>query len=276
MVITKLKTIISDVNKLEIKLFFGRTAIIVYQMGKVGSTTVYFSVKDALPFIPVFHVHFLSHSALKEQEIFYNSVGKTSNQIRHLRHGNFLRKKIDKSAAIHWKIITMVRDPVIREISTFFQKKEKKFPTGIDTAEIIKILQNHFNSFDESTDFACNWFDRELRSNFKIDVYDFDFDKEKGYQIIREKDQEILIIRLEDLNNCFQAASREFLEINKPISVLSENVAARKQYKEQYLEVVNTLKIPRDVCELIYSSKYIKHFYSDDMIDNFIQQWTKE
>ena len=276
MVIPKLKTILSDLQKLEIKLFFNKTAIVVYQMGKVGSTTVYFSLKNTLLFNPVFHVHFLDRSALKEQEKFYNStVGKTPNQIRHLRHGNFLRQKLDESVDINWKIITLVRDPIIREISIFFQKKDKKFPQGIDTADIINLLEKQFLSFDESTDFACNWFDREIKSNFNIDVYDFDFDRQKGYQIIREKDREILIMRLEDLNNCFQVALGEFLAITQPINKVSENTATTKPYKKQYLEVIDKLKIPRTVCELIYSSKYARHFYSKEMLDTFIERWAK-
>ena len=196
--------------------------------------------------------------------------------MRHVKHGNFLRKKLNESAAIQWKIITLVRDPIIREISTFFQKKDKNFPNGIDTSEIINILQRHFISFEESTDFACNWFDRELRSNFNINVYDFVFDKQKGYHIIREKDRELLIVRLEDMNACFQAALGEFFKINKPIEIASQNIGKEKQYKDQYLEVINKIKIPRDICELIYSSKYAKHFYSDDMLNNFIQRWTKK
>ena len=276
MIIPKLKTIISDRQKLELKLFFNKTAIIVYQMGKVGSTTVYFSLKNTLLFTPVFHVHFLAPNALKEQEKAYQAVGKTPNQVRHLRHGNFLRQKLDESVAINWKIITLVRDPIPREISTFFQKKEQNFPQGIDTADIIAILEKQLTSFEESTDFACTWFEREIKSNFNINVYDFGFDQQKGYQIIREKEREILIIRLEDLNNCFQAALGEFLAINQPINKASENIATKKPYREQYLEVLDQIKIPRTVCELIYSSKYARHFYSKEMLDTFIERWAKQ
>lgn len=245
-------------------------------MGKVGSTTVYSSLSKQLLFAPVFHVHFLSHNALKEQEKAYKANGKMPSQIRHIRHGNFLRKQINESTAIKWKIITLVRDPIIRKISIFLQLIDRKFPNGIDTIEIIKILQEEFRSFEETNDFVCTWFDREIKSNFNIDVYDFVFDKQKGYRIITEKNREVLIIRLEDLNNCFQAALEEFLEINEPISLLSENVVTQKQYKEQYIEVVNTIKIPRNVCKLIYSSKYTKHFYSNEMLNDLIKKWTKE
>ena len=264
---------IPDIKKLEIKLFLSKTAIIVYQMGKVGSTTVYYSLNKQLFLTPVFHVHSLSDDTLKEYEKFYRSVGKIPDRIRYLRHGNFLRQKLNESKAIAWKIITLVREPIIRDISIFFQQIDRKFPNGIDTSEIINILQRHFASFEESTDYACTWFDREIKTNFDIDIYDFVFDKQKGYHIIKEKDKEVLIIRLEALNNCFQVALGEFLAINKPIKILSKNIAKDKQYKNQYLEVVNNIKIPKDVCELVYSSKHVKHFYSDAMIDDFVNRW---
>lgn len=265
---------IPDIKKLAIKLFLTKTAIIIYQMGKVGSTTVYYSLKKQLFLTPVFHVHSLSDDTLREYEKAYRSVGKIPDQMRHLRHGNFLRQKLNASKAIDWKIITLVREPIIRDISIFFQQIDRKFPNGIDTSEIINILQRHFASFEESTDYACTWFDREIKSNFNIDIYNFVFDKQKGHHIIKEKDKEILMIRLEDLNNCFQLALGEFLALDKPIDLLSKNIAKDKQYKNQYLEVVNDIKIPEGICKLIYSSKYVKHFYSDAMIDNFLHRWT--
>lgn len=85
-----------------------------------------------------------------------------------------------------------------------------------------------------------------------------------------------MVIRLEDLNNCFQTALSEFLVIDNSLNILSKNIATKKQYKQQYIEVLNTIKIPRTICEAIYSSRYAKHFYDDDMLENFIQRWTKE
>ncbi|VEP16806.1 conserved hypothetical protein [Hyella patelloides LEGE 07179] len=276
MILTKLKTKVPDVQKLAIKLFFSKTAILVYQMGKVGSTTVYFSLKKQFLFTPVFHVHCLGERALKEQEKAYQAVGKMPSQVRHLRHGNFLRNQLNESAIIKWKIITLVRDPIIREISIFFQQKEHRFPNGIDTNEIIDILQQKFASFKESTDYVCTWFEREIKSNFNVNVYDFWFDKQKGYCMINKENIGILIIRLEDLNNCFNTATKKFFSINKNLDLRAENVASYKEYKAQYIEAIAKIKIPRDVCELIYSSRYAKHFYSDEMLNKLIEKWTKE
>ena len=261
---------------LETKLFFNKRAIVIYQMGKVGSTTVYYSLKKQLPFTPIFHVHCLSENTLKEQEEAYQNIGKFPGEVRHLRHGKYLRKHLDKRTNIKWEIITLVREPISREISIFFQQRDRDFPDGIHTSEAIEMLQTSFANFKESTNFACNWFDREVKNNFDINIYNFDFDKQKGYHIIRKEDRGILIIRLEDLNSCFQTSLGEFLLINKSLNILPKNIATKKAYREQYLEVIKQIKIPRDICESIYSSQYVKHFYNDDMIHGFIKQWTKE
>ena len=71
-------------------------------------------------------------------------------------------------------------------------------------------------------------------------------------------------------------AVKKLLNSKKHFSITSKNIGAQKQYKDQYIEVVKQIKIPRDICQLIYSSRYAKHFYSDEMLNNFIKRWTKE
>ena len=148
--ITKFKKRISDSLDTKIlgaKLFFNKSAIVVYQMGKVGSTTVYYSLKKQLPLTPVFHVHCLSENTLKEQEKSYYKIGKTPRDVKHLRQGKFLNEQLNKFANINWKIVTLVREPIIREISIFFQQRDRNFPNGINTIDIISIIQKKISKF---------------------------------------------------------------------------------------------------------------------------------
>ena len=262
-----------DTKKLEIKLFFSGTAIVVYQMAKVGSTTVYSTLKDKLLFTPVFHIHYLSHDAIRELEKSYIRQNKIPMHISRIRHGWFLRKKLDKSENINWKIITLVRDPIAREISIFFQHLDRNFPDGISNSKIVEFLQKKIISFEESTDHACMWFDKELKENFGINIYDFNFDKKKGYSIVKKQGIEVLVIRLEDLDGCINSAFAEFFNFRKPIKLESKNIGKNKKYSQQYTEVLNDISIPKAVCEKIYSSKYSRHFYDNDMLDKFIKRW---
>ncbi|MDY7015276.1 MAG: hypothetical protein SVX43_17095, partial [Cyanobacteriota bacterium] len=48
-----------------------KAPLLVYQMGKVGSTTIVESLQRAVPDRFIFHVHFLSHKGIKIDEDFY-------------------------------------------------------------------------------------------------------------------------------------------------------------------------------------------------------------
>ncbi len=275
-ILTKLKTQVPEIKRLAIKLYLSRTAILVYQMGKVGSTTVYHSLKNQLFLTPAFHVHCLGDRDLQEHEQAYLSKGENPNDFTYLRHGKFLRKKLDEPSNIQWKIITLVRDPIARDISMFFQQIHRNFPNGLETEEIVNLLQKHFASFEESQERDRNWFKREIKHNFKINIYDFDFDKQKGYSIIKKENTAVLIIRLESLNDCFNLAIKELINGKKSWYLTPKNIGANKQYNAQYLEVVRQIKIPRDICQKIYSSQHIQHFYTKEMIKKMSDKWAKK
>lgn len=84
----------------------------------------------------------------------------------HLSRSKFLRKKIDSHQDRRWKIITLVREPIGRYISSLFQNLSDINPRlinpdgSINTEEVNQFLQNYLIEFIENTDFACSWFDK--------------------------------------------------------------------------------------------------------------------
>jgi len=40
-----------------------------------------------------------------------------------------------------------------------------------------------------------------------------------------------------------------------------------------YQALKNELTVPRETAERIYSSRYVQHLYTDEMIDRFLDQW---
>ena len=84
-----------------------------------------------------------------------------------IKFGKILLKKIEKNKEkVHWRIITLVREPISRGISDLFQDVERFFPDLIDgngkveKSRAIELLQERFRNYDESTDYVCAWFDR--------------------------------------------------------------------------------------------------------------------
>lgn len=250
-------------------------AILVYQMAKVGSTTLYFTLKETLFWTPVVHVHVLSEQKLASMVDLY---GPNKNFIA---LGHDLNSKIDRAVVKRWKIVTLVRDPIARELSLFFQTMDRRYPhelsNGVlkDPNRAVEILQSKICAFDASTDTCCTWFDRELKSRFDIDVFDFEFDQQAGYQVIQRQNVDVLIIRLEDLDRCGSIALKEFLPVCQAMPLIRKNSGSHKAYATQYREVKSKLLLPKEVCERIYSSRFATHFYGDDQRRALIERWSQ-
>ena len=47
-------------------------------------------------------------------------------------------------------------------------------------------------------------------------------------------------------------------------------------YKNIQKYVTENLKIDRETCEKVYSTKFIRHFYSDELIEKMVKKWSNE
>ncbi len=145
--------------------------IVVFTMGKVGSTTVMYSLeKSGLP-NPVFHTHFISRDHINKTFELIKSWGMGPKMPLGMRQGVGLQRlgqlTWDKK---RWKIITMVREPVAREISDLFQNPHH-FPhlLKLDGAAFISgaiaELQEILSTFDPQTNYTVCWFDWEMSAS---------------------------------------------------------------------------------------------------------------
>jgi hypothetical protein len=240
--------------------------ILVYSMGKVGSLTVFETLKKFFPPQNVHHLHFLSDYWLKE-------VLPKTNHTHNINHGLMIRGLIQKARQENRpiKIISLVREPVSREVSNFFQNNVDFFEGNFSDFKKEELLDTFKKKI--SFDYLLNWFDSEFFSYTNIDVYSHEFDKNNGFSIINENGFEVLIIRLENLDQCFSLAFQVFLKKN--ISAL--RIANQSKDKSESVEISRFFKKhfklnPRDLNE-IYSSKFMKHFYTSEEISQFRQKW---
>lgn len=267
--------------RIQLKDFHAIPPIIVYTMGKVGSSTVYATLQNANPPNPIYHVHFLSHDGIKKAEK-YHLRSKRVTPPHHIQLSKALRKKIDKAKGVQWQIIALVREPISRDISDLFQNIKSFYPHLIDEngnireSDCLEFLQKMFMNYNELTDYACTWFDRELKSTFKVDVYAHPFNHGDGFTIIRDKNTEVLILRLEDMNYNLSTALTEFLNIDMPIQIVKSNIGENKQYSAEYKDILANILIPKSVCYRIYSSRYAKHFYSESMREVLVRRWSRK
>ncbi len=274
---TKLPTSIRivDLNGINTK-----QPILVYQMGKVGSVTVFYSLRHYLD-QPIYHVHRLNpeYMLVAMEYRFRYAIDDRLKEYNRLEITEmlYLRNQIKMGIDHRWKIITLVRDPLERNISAFFHEIEywnfsPDFSNGsIDVNEVLGLfLKKH-----EFHDMPLEWFDLEMKSVFHIDVYDSEFPKERGYHIYHGDNVDLLLIRLENLSSCGEQVISQFLNI-EGFKLKNENVANNKDYGEAYKKFKKDVKLPGDYIDKIYSSKYARHFYTDEEIHMFRNKWNRE
>ncbi len=111
--------------------------LLVYQMGKVGSATIVSSLKAATGVesrYSIYHIHWLSPERLIYEEELYKNARARYNGSALSAHrfypgyvwsGQFLKRRIqNQPRKSKWTVITLVREPISRNVSSFFQNLE--------------------------------------------------------------------------------------------------------------------------------------------------------
>lgn len=219
--------------------------ILIYQPGKTGSSTVYYSVLKCGGY--ALHAHSL------------RNVGSTDDDLRQLMN--------QKSG----KIISLVREPISRTIASMWQniKSVKFYSAQADFQEI----ENHYlrEGFEDWQFYQ--WFEQEMKYVFGIDIYEYPFDKERGFQIIKSGNIELLLIKMEKLND-MEPVICDFLG-KENFKLERFNVGAEKDYRFAYKEYKKHFTISSERAKAIYDHPYIRHFYTDEEIKGFIKKFSK-
>lgn len=263
--------------------------ILDYQMGKVGSSTVQASLKALYPDRPLYHVHFLNPVRVKQIERQRKAWFRTD------RHGlllrpwlyEFLYEEIRRNNR-RWKIITLIREPVARNISTFFENLDVTAPAdggrytvrsdyyGFDIPVESGHPQPLIELFFERLvhDRPLRYFDDEIKSVFGIDVFQSAFPRDAGYKIYPGANADLLLMRLENLNQCAAEAFKAFLDIDS-FTLIHANVASDKVYAPLYKELKSAISLPDAYLDKMYDAKFTRHFYSDEEIHAFRASWAQ-
>lgn len=192
------------------------------------------------------------------------------------------------------RVVIGVGDPIAQNISLMYQICENDF---WDMEEFWMKGGGVQQIFDEyiigsnQTECWYNFCKEEAGSNFLIqdffeqqvepflgvDLYNFAFDKEKGYSIINYGNLEIFIYQVEKISSIYGSLA-EFLEAENREVCFNKNMLEdcwleSQWYGRGYREAQKELVISREYFEKCYSSKYIRHFYHDADIEVFKNKW---
>lgn len=265
----------------------GDADIIVHQPGKVGSNTISTTLRHHV--IPAVRTHGILYSCE-----YANGGDELKNTMVDAIYSE------DRKV----KLITLVRDPIAKDIGHFFQKLTA---TENDTAWFVKGLmekdfqQSYLNylsvvsPFDfsngkrkdefnkkmvshidyigskNSNGALWGWYEEEYKNILGIDVLAHEFDVDKGYTVIRHKNVEVLIMQLEKLNT-LENVLAEFVDVPE-LKLVSVNRGVEKAYRYIYKAFQKEVRIPKEYMEFCYNNPYMRHFYSKEDIERFYKKW---
>lgn len=195
------------------------------------------------------------------------------------------------------KIVTAVREPVSQNISEFFQmcncfwdtpeywekggdvqflfdeflahELPELFSKGAERRELC-----YFEAYKKAERLEYmiqHFFERQFEPFSGIDIYQYPFDKEKGYSIITEGNVQIFIYQLEKLNYLKKELA-DFLGVKK-LELINDNTGDLKWYADAYSDAKKNLKLRREYLEWCCSGKFMNHFYNKKDIQAVYDKW---
>jgi hypothetical protein len=237
-------------------------------MGKVGSRSITDSlIKHGLH--PVVHIHRMNPKNIQRVKPKHQ---KHNQKSKNERIGLWCYKNICRNERQRAKVITLVREPIGRNISAFFQNYQRF--TGVKYKRSYlatdKLIELFFSGYVHKV--PLNWFDDELKQTLGIDVYKYKFPKEDGHLEIREGRIELLVIKTEIPDQSKAAAIEKFLDLDN-FHLKRSNIGNQKNYADAYRKFRNEIYFPQSYVDQMLASKYAQHFCSHCELEKIRRTW---
>ncbi len=227
----------------------GLKPIILYQMGKVGSSSILMSLAKLRLGRPIWYVTTLS--------------GALIHPVLSSRFASIEQAPL--------KLITGTREPLGSNVSEFFEQLDYSMPDfkeriASGRARLEDLGNVFFRTFPHERPLV--WFDDEFLPNTGIDVY-----QQSWLQYISGRGIDVLVSRLEDL--ALESTSRVFNDFlgTEDFTVVRENIGSDKPYSGLYRQFINNVTFPERYVEWLYCSRYANHFYRPHELVLYRQKW---
>ena len=271
--------------------------ILIYQMGKVGSSSIrnslfrcpdprtrivlmsheYFPVRNRDPeriAIEPEYRDMLAREIAHEQRVYQQftlrkRLGRRFREKFYVEmiYRNYIRPKR------RLKVITLVREPVANNVSMFFQLLRQYVGPDVEPSECAtdRLIDIFIKQYMHAR--PLTWLDAEVKTSFGIDIFQHPFPIEQGYTTITRENVSLLVLRCELDDRTKSRAIADFLGIDA-FEIVRSNLRSDQPEAEKYREFKRMIRMPPALLELMYDSKFARHFYSSEERDRFRTRWS--
>lgn len=233
---------------------------VLYTMGKVASS----ALTEALgrSGIPAHQIHNLDTPTLLKLAKRDMDAGRLP--LRHICQSMTYRTEYRRHPE-RFLFISVVRDPIARNMSAFFQNLGISETNGAsETADLFETFKTTYPH-----NLPLVWFDRQFEDALGIDVFQTPFDSTKKYLYM--PDQNTLLLRVD----CPRTTKEQLLSeiFQRPIYIPKVNVGDKKGYSARYKAFKSHAHFDEPLLDQIYNSKFCRHFWSEQERTEMREMW---
>lgn len=233
--------------------------VLVYQMGKVASSTIYHALKIRKD-CHAFHTHYLN-------DVDHNLSLLQPDRRAQLSHDLKRQLILPKVPA---KIITLVRDPLERNISEFFENDlEAKYTEATDE-NVDALIQRFINTYDHSE--ALNWFQNEFDPALQTEMFQHPFDADLGWSKYTDAPYEILCLKTTLPDKLKGEVIEDFLGIQN-LKLIRVNETKKNRSHLCYRKFKERIQYPEHIVNAAINSEFTQRFFSQHEIEKMKNKW---
>lgn len=220
-------------------------------------------------------------------------ANKTFCQLHSMDRLQFSLEQKKKCTSKVKKVITGVRDAVGQNLSLLYQflyfnclicgdegnDAQKVFQYYVQDSIINEEKRRSEGTYGYELEYRTpflmqSWHDDVLKAEFGIDVYQYPFDKERGYSIYKLNGYEVLVYQMEKMSSLYDVF-REFIG-DSSMNFEKQNDGGEKWYAKSYKDFRKNVAFEPEYIEKTYSGKMMQHFYSEEDICKFKEKWKNQ
>jgi len=259
--------------------------ILVFNAGKVGSTTVCHTIRQAGLSRLVYHVHYLTPSAVADMDLRYieSGFGQVRANLYELITGTFDHRTASSFLSRRdWKkdacIITIVRDPIERAISFVFQNPRLNAPEllgddgELNSQAVLNYLQE---DMEAEAMFISDWFESEFEPAVGTPISAVEFDQKLGYGMLETEGLRIVAVSLALMGEALPNVLSNLYQNEVCLQIEKRNVRSESRFAGAYGEARNQVALDEVVLRRIYETGFAKQFFSLDERNKAIAHWSR-